>query len=696
MAHEVFISHSSLDKPVADAVCAALENIGIRCWIAPRDVQPGLSFAGEITRAIEHSKVMVLIFSAHSNTSAQILREVQLAANSHLHIVQFRIEDVVPNDDLEYYLSTPHWLDALTPPLEANLQRLGTSVKALLEMAAEEPAEGGMMPVAPLVDSRAERSRQDNVATVKDLTTPISAIAASKEPKASRRKRLITVTAGGAAMMLLFTITVLLMRPHPSVSKAAPPPVVEHATPNLVIEIAQRLIQFPFTPPDVKLKEKGALSSLNDWFTKHVRFIQFPFTPHDVKLKEKGALSSLNDWFTKHDKNNIDQLGSLDFYASSGPQSVGVVPTLHNTSAAVEIYRLPPTLSKETFEETEGPYRPGITKKYSNERSGEEIAKLKMGNMAQSELAYFYVSRLLGHLVEVPPVTYRTMDIQEFQKIAEQAKTTGHPSCTEAWAALRAMVNSANPKVVLSGGRLVYGSLALAENPPGEESPEDYWTLGSIRGHSFYAVLSSKLPVANTVNLNDAKCLQDLALAQDMTRGMILDSIFRQVDRLGNISIVELQHHVTNKGEVKWDDKMSDKDKSEAVSPFLPLKRIMYKNNDDGMMWGSNSISVSPILNDIHHLDQTIYNRLQWLAGLMQDSEPGSDAKIKDYFMNVVHITGDNYNQLRASLITHAKWLKIRVDSKDIQLDLDFEGTMEKLYAKEVEAAQQGGRKSRR
>jgi TIR domain len=148
MAHEVFISHSSLDKPVADAVCAALENIGIRCWIAPRDVQPELSFAGEITRAIEHSKVMVLIFSAHSNISEQILREVQLAANSHLHIVQFRIEDVVPNDVLEYYLSTPHWLDALTPPLEANLQRLGTSVKALLEMAPEQPVEG-MMPVSP-------------------------------------------------------------------------------------------------------------------------------------------------------------------------------------------------------------------------------------------------------------------------------------------------------------------------------------------------------------------------------------------------------------------------------------------------------------------------------------------------------------------------------------------------------------------
>ena len=32
--------------------------------------------------------------------------------------------------------------------------------------------------------------------------------------------------------------------------------------------------------------------------------------------------------------------------------------------------------------------------------------------------------------------------------------------------------------------------------------------------------------------------------------------------------------------------------------------------------------------------------------------------------------------------------LKSRVDSKDIQLDLDFQGTMKNLYAKEVAAAQ--------
>src|SRR5205823_2006889 len=134
MAHEVFISYSSKDKAVADAVLAALENTPILCWIAPRDVQPGLSYPGQITRAIKSSKVIVLIFSANSNASDDVIREVQLAANSHLHIVQFRIEDVGLNPDLEYYLSSPQRIDAMSPPPGAHIPRSTTSVKALLEM----------------------------------------------------------------------------------------------------------------------------------------------------------------------------------------------------------------------------------------------------------------------------------------------------------------------------------------------------------------------------------------------------------------------------------------------------------------------------------------------------------------------------------------------------------------------------------
>jgi len=45
MAHNVFISYSSIDKDAAEAVRSILEENGISCWMAPRNITPGLSFA---------------------------------------------------------------------------------------------------------------------------------------------------------------------------------------------------------------------------------------------------------------------------------------------------------------------------------------------------------------------------------------------------------------------------------------------------------------------------------------------------------------------------------------------------------------------------------------------------------------------------------------------------------------------------
>src|ERR1700704_2798298 len=152
MARDVFISHSAPDKKGAETICAALEDSGIQCWVAPRDVRPGRSFPGEITRAIQQSKVMLLIFSQHSNSSEQVLREVQLAVDCHVPIVRLRIEDIPLSDDLRYYLSTPHWLDALTHPLSKHIPPLAAALRELLGPSSSEsdrapaaqspPAEG--------------------------------------------------------------------------------------------------------------------------------------------------------------------------------------------------------------------------------------------------------------------------------------------------------------------------------------------------------------------------------------------------------------------------------------------------------------------------------------------------------------------------------------------------------------------------
>ncbi|MCX6686535.1 MAG: tetratricopeptide repeat protein [Methanoregula sp.] len=130
--HDVFISYAQVNKPVADAACAKLESQGIRCWIAPRDVPPGINFPEAIVEGIEGSRVMVLIFSSHSNRSQHVVRELTTAVKRELVIIPFRIENVEPTKSMEYLIGIPHWLEAITPPLERHLNNLVGSVKKFL------------------------------------------------------------------------------------------------------------------------------------------------------------------------------------------------------------------------------------------------------------------------------------------------------------------------------------------------------------------------------------------------------------------------------------------------------------------------------------------------------------------------------------------------------------------------------------
>ena len=133
MAHDVFISYSQGDKQVADAMCATLESRRIRCWIAPRDILPGTEYGVDVIRGIEECRIFVVVFSAGANESPHVRREVERAVSKGRVVVPFRIEAVSPSRAMEYCLSNTHWLDALTPPLEAHLGRLACTIERLLE-----------------------------------------------------------------------------------------------------------------------------------------------------------------------------------------------------------------------------------------------------------------------------------------------------------------------------------------------------------------------------------------------------------------------------------------------------------------------------------------------------------------------------------------------------------------------------------
>jgi len=149
MAHDVFISHSSKDKTIADAVCARLEARGIRCWIAPRDVQPGQPYAEELIDAIQNCRVMVLVLSANANASPHIPKEIERAVSRGVSVIPLRVENVTPAKSLDYFISSVHWLDAITPPLEQHLESLANTVLAILQGVT--PAKAEPARVAPAV-----------------------------------------------------------------------------------------------------------------------------------------------------------------------------------------------------------------------------------------------------------------------------------------------------------------------------------------------------------------------------------------------------------------------------------------------------------------------------------------------------------------------------------------------------------------
>ena len=135
----VFISHSSKDITTANLVVDCLERDGVSVWIAPRDIPAGSNYGASITKGIRECAVLVLIFSKESNDSHAVFREVQMAFDERKVIIPLRIEDVPVSDDLGFYLSGLHWLDAIQN--ESKFGELVRDVRQVLQSAGRVSIE---------------------------------------------------------------------------------------------------------------------------------------------------------------------------------------------------------------------------------------------------------------------------------------------------------------------------------------------------------------------------------------------------------------------------------------------------------------------------------------------------------------------------------------------------------------------------
>ncbi len=153
LGKDLFVSYASTDNEAAFQLCRLLEERGIGCWIAPRDLTPGTDYAQAILRAIEGTPATLLLLSAQADASIHVIHEVERATSKRKRVIPVRLEEIKPGPSLELHLSTTHWLDAWHLPMD----QVASQLAAILRDESSKPTtpSGLATPsVTPSTDQR--------------------------------------------------------------------------------------------------------------------------------------------------------------------------------------------------------------------------------------------------------------------------------------------------------------------------------------------------------------------------------------------------------------------------------------------------------------------------------------------------------------------------------------------------------------
>ena len=140
--YAAFISHKSNDAELARDLCEGIEANGLTCWIAPRNVTPGHSYAVACVEGIESSEALILLASALALASPQILSEIDQAHKRGIPIYTILLGRPKISKEVDYYISRLHWLEAGSSSAETLAATLAAVMTRALpwEDAAQAPS----------------------------------------------------------------------------------------------------------------------------------------------------------------------------------------------------------------------------------------------------------------------------------------------------------------------------------------------------------------------------------------------------------------------------------------------------------------------------------------------------------------------------------------------------------------------------
>lgn len=110
MPHQIVISYSRRNSDIAEGLASALRERGVDYWY-DRMIKPGADWRDEIANAISSAKILVILFSAESNDSQELRKELAIADRHKLLIIPVRVEEIEPKGLFEYELARRQWFD---------------------------------------------------------------------------------------------------------------------------------------------------------------------------------------------------------------------------------------------------------------------------------------------------------------------------------------------------------------------------------------------------------------------------------------------------------------------------------------------------------------------------------------------------------------------------------------------------------
>jgi len=271
---DVFISHSSADSKLAYAMCAYLEEKGIRCWIAPRDIPGGVKYGKSIIMGVKTCKIMVVLFNNNANASEGVETEVERAFHYKLTLIPFKLDQTIPSDSLEFSFGSFQWLDASKGNPEDHFDLLYQNCARILEKKERVIEEKRVLPIS--IDAKES--------PVKEIPVQHQEGNKSQDNKKNENKKKKRLALIGLVSLVVLTLIFIFMR-----NDSVPPkPVVKPTIQWVSIPAGKFMMGSPASEVNRRDDERQHEVSLS----------AFKMSAHEVTFAQYDAFCEA----TKHKK----------------------------------------------------------------------------------------------------------------------------------------------------------------------------------------------------------------------------------------------------------------------------------------------------------------------------------------------------------------------------------------------------------